>query len=179
MVRSYNLVFTHPCQLSQKGEIIREPSVAVANSEQLQDELREFTVFWLRMAEGHRDISSSMMRDEEPCHTECLGRESPVGAGRAFKGLLAASNDTVRFRWDAALMWRHVENVRPVADREGTQAMENLLAATTGPDERGCSLTGFSETYRKGTPYPGMREGELEAVKRWIKPAIDALITED
>ena len=75
-------------------------------------------------------------------------------------------------------MWRHVENVRPVADREGTQAIENLLAATTGPDERGCSLTGFSETYRKGTPYPGMREGELEAVKRWIKPAIDALITE-
>ena len=56
--------------------------------------------------------------------------------------------------------------------------MENLLAATIGPDRRECSLTGFSEAYRKGTPHPDMREGELEAVKRWIRPAIDALITE-
>ena len=56
--------------------------------------------------------------------------------------------------------------------------MENLLAATTGPDGSGCSLTAFSEAYRRGTEYPGMSDGELEAVKRWIRPAIDALITE-
>ena len=112
------------------------------------------------------------------CHVECLGRDAQWGLERAFKGLLAADNDGVRFRRDAALMWRHVESVRPIRDREGARAMENLLAATTGPDGRGCSLTGFSEAYRKGTPYPDMREGELEAVKRWIRPAIDALITE-
>ena len=56
--------------------------------------------------------------------------------------------------------------------------MENLPAATTGPDGLGCSLTGFSEAYRRDTPYPDMNDGELEAVKRWIRPAIDALITE-
>ena len=56
--------------------------------------------------------------------------------------------------------------------------MENLLAATTGPDGTGCSLTGFSDAYRRGTEYPGMSDGELESVKRWARPAIDALITE-
>ena len=99
-------------------------------------------------------------------------------------------------------MWRHVEGVRPVADREGTRAMKDLLAATTGPDGTGCRLTEFSEAYRRGTstttrgsraqpcltefseayrrgtPYPDLSEGELKAVKRWIRPAIDALITE-
>ena len=56
--------------------------------------------------------------------------------------------------------------------------MENLLAATTGPDGSGCSLTGFTEAYRRGTPYPGMSGEELEAVKRWIRPTVDSLITE-
>ena len=77
------------------------------------------TVLWLRMAGGHLSIASSMMRDEEPCHPECLGRQIQWGLERSFKGLLAAGNDTVMFRRDAALMWRHVESVRPVADRDG------------------------------------------------------------
>ena len=118
-----------------------------------------------------------LLKDRRLCHVECLGRDAQWGLERAFKGLLAAGIDGTRFRRDAALMWRHVESVRPVADREGAQAMENLLAATTGPGGQGCRLTEFSEAYRKGTPYPDMREGELEAVKRWTTPAIDALIT--
>ena len=68
-----------------------------------------------------------MMKDKEPCHPECLGGEVQWGLERAFKGLLAASNDTVRFRRDAALMWRHVESARPALDREGARAMEELL----------------------------------------------------
>ena len=142
------------------------------------EEIRELTISWIRMAESHMTIAGYLLEERELCHVECLGRDAQWGLERAFKGLLAAGNDTVRFRRDAALMWRHVENVQPVADREGAQAMENMLAATTGPDGQGCSLTEFSEAYRKGTPYPGMREGELETVKRWIRPAIDALITE-
>ena len=55
-----------------------------------------------------------------------------------------AGNDTIRFRRDAALLWRQVESVRPIADREGGDDMENLLAATTVPDGVGCSLTAFS-----------------------------------
>jgi len=66
----------------------------------------------------------------------------------------------LKFRRNAALLWRHVESVRPIADREGAQTMENLLAATTGPDGLGCSLTAFSEAYRRGTEYPGMSDGE-------------------
>ena len=80
------------------------------------------------------------LEDRILCHVECLARDAQWGLERAFKGLLAAGNDTVRFRRDAALMWRHVEGVRPTLDRGGAQAMEDLLAATTGPDGTGCRL---------------------------------------
>ena len=140
------------------------------------EKIRKLTISWLRMAGGHRDIARCMMKDKEPCHPECLGKEVQWGLERAFKGLLAADNDTVRFRRDAALMWRHVESVRPALDREGVRAMEELLAATTGPDGTGCRLTGFSEAYRRGTPYPELSEGEWEAVRRCIAPAVDALM---
>ena len=142
------------------------------------EEIRELTIFWLRMAERHVTFAGYLLEERELCHVECLGRDAQWGLERSFKGLLAAGNDPIRFRRDAAFLWRHVESVRPIADREGAQAMENLLADTTGPDGRGCSLTGFSEAYRRDVPYPDMSDGELEAVKRWIRPAIDALITE-
>ena len=111
-------------------------------------------------------------------HVECLGRPVQWGLERGFKGLLASYDDPIKFRRDAAFLWRHVESVQPIADREGARAMENLLAATTGPAGSGCRLTGFSDAYRRGTEYPGMSDGELEAVKRWARPAIGALITE-
>ena len=119
-----------------------------------------------------------LLEETELCHVKCLGKDAQWGLERAFKGLLAAGNDPIWFRRDAAFLWRHVESVQPIADREGAQAMENLLAATTGPDGSGCSLTAFSEAYRRGTEYPGMSQEELETVKRWIRPAIDALIAE-
>ena len=43
---------------------------------------------------------------------------------RAFRGLLTATNDGARFRRDAALMWRHIESTRTIADRNGAFAME-------------------------------------------------------
>ena len=118
------------------------------------------------------------MEEDELCHVECLGRMVQWGLERGFKGLLATDNDPIKFRRDAAFLWRHVESVRPITDREGAHAIENLLAATTGTDGTGCSLTGFSDAYRRGTEYPGMSDEELEAVKRWARPAIGALITE-
>ncbi len=42
-------------------------------------------------------------------------------------------------------MWRRVESVQPITDREGAEAMVNLLAATTGPGRLGCSLTAFPD----------------------------------
>ena len=142
------------------------------------EEKREQAAWWLRLAEGHLDMLNLFLKRELLYDPEFLGTEAQWGLERAFKGLLAASNDGARFRRDAALLWRHVEGVRPVADREGAQAMEDLLAETAGPDGTGCRLTRFSDAYRRGTPYPDLSEGELKAVKLWIRPAIDALITE-
>ena len=42
------------------------------------EEIRELAVFWLRLAEGHRAIASSMMRDEEPVAPSASG-ETPSG----------------------------------------------------------------------------------------------------
>ena len=143
-----------------------------------QDELQELTLYWLRLAETHRIMVGFLVENSELCYADFLGREVQWGLERSFKGLLAAGNDPIRFRRDAAFLWRHVESVRPIQDREGAQAIENLLAGTTRPDGSGCSLTGFSEAYRRNAPYPDMSKGEMEAVQRWIKPALDGLMAE-
>ena len=142
------------------------------------EELRELTIFWLRLADNHMTFVQFLLEERELCHVECLGRDAQWGLERAFKGLLAAGNDPVRFRRDAAFLWRHIESVRPIRDRDGARTIKNLLAATTGPDGTGCRLTAFSEAFRRDTPYPGISDGELEAVKRLARPAIGALITE-
>ncbi len=142
------------------------------------EEVRELTIFWLRLADRHMAFVEFLLEGRELCHVECLGRDTQWGLERGFKGLLAARNDPVKFRRDAAFLWRHVESVRPIRDRKGALAIRNLLAATTRPDGTKCRLTAFSEAFRRDTPYPGMSDGELEAVKRWARPAIGALITE-
>ena len=142
------------------------------------DEIRELTLFWLRLAQPHVAMVRLLLDEPELCHVECLGRDAHWGLERSFKALLAAGNDTVRFRRDAAFLWRHAESVRPIRDRDGAQAVENLLAGTATPKGNGCSLTAFSEAYRRGTASPDLSDGELEAVKRWIRPALDALVTE-
>ena len=142
------------------------------------DEIRELTLFWLRLAQPHVAMVGFLLDERELCHVECLGRDAQWGIERSFKALLAAGNDPIRFRRDAAFLWRHVESVRPIRDRDGAQAVENLLAGTATPKGNGCSLTAFSEAYRRGTQYPDLSDGQLEAVKRWIQPALDAPITE-
>ena len=142
------------------------------------DEIRELTVWWLRMAQRHLNTLKHFL--EHPClhDSEFWGTQAQWGLERSFKGLLAASNDTVRFRRDAALMWRHVESVRPIADREGAEAMENLLVATTGTDGLGCSLTAFTEAYLRDEPALELSEPEWEAVRSCLPLAVDTLITE-
>ena len=125
------------------------------------DEIRELTTWWLRMAEEHLDLFAMYAKNSHLAHCEYLGLEAQWGLERSFKGLLAASNDTVRFRRDAALMWRHVESVRPIADRDGAQAMENLLAATTGPGGLGCSLAAFTEIPAGRTGAGANRTGKV------------------
>ena len=97
---------------------------------------------------------------------------------RAFKGLLAAGNDGTRFHRDAAVMWRHIKDTGPITDREGAEAMENLLAATKGPDGSGCSLTRFTEAWRRGNIVPNPTEAEWQAMTMHLAPAVNALVTE-
>ena len=146
--------------------------------EPTQEEIQVLTLYWLRLAETHLAMTRFLLEHSELCHVECLGREAQWGLERSFKGLLAAGNDPIRFQRDAVFLWRHVESVRPIRDRKGAQAIENLLAATATPDGSGCRLTAFSEAYRRKVPYPEIKDEELAAAKRWIEPAIDGLITE-
>ena len=141
-------------------------------------EIRELTIWWLRMAERHLNTLKHFL--EDPClhDSELWGVQAQWGLERSFKGLLAADNDTVRFRRDAALMWRHVESVRPILDREGAQAMENLLTATTGPGGLGCSLAAFTEAHLRDEPAPELSEPEWEAVRNCWPTAVNALMTE-
>ena len=142
------------------------------------DEIRELTTWWIRMAEGHLNMLKHFLERPNRYDPELLGGDAQWGLERSFKGLLAADNDTVRFRRDAALMWRHVESVQPIADREGAEAMDHLLSATTGPGGLGCSLAAFTEAYLRDEPAPELSEGEWEAVRSCLPGAVDALITE-
>ena len=126
----------------------------------------------------HLEMVEHILRRPTMWGVYFLGREAQWGLERSFKALLAAGNDPIRFGRDAAFLWRHVESVRPMRDLDGALAMENLLAATAIPEVFKCSLTGFSEAYRRSTEYPDTGDENLEVVKVWIKPALDALITE-
>ena len=154
------------------------PGACRPEREPTPKEIRELAIFRLRMADRHREMANFMMRDQEPCHPECLGREIQWGLERSFKGLLAAGNDGTRFRRDAALMWGRSESIRAIRDRNGAKAMADLLAATTGPDGLGCRLTGFSEAWRRDLPMPELSVPEWKAVRRCWAPAVDALIKE-
>ena len=91
------------------------------------DEIRELSLYWLGLAQRHLATAGFLLDNTELCHVECLGQDAQWGLERSFKGLLAAGNDPIRFRRDAAFLWRHIESNRPIQDHEGTQAIGNLL----------------------------------------------------
>ena len=142
------------------------------------EEIRETAVWWLALADIHLEGFGRLAEDRFHIASFILGFEAQLALERAFKGLLTAGNDHIRFRRDAAMMWRHVENTRPVADRDGARAMEELLRATTEPDGGRCRLTDLSEAHRRGDILPDLSDSDLEAVKRYLVPAVNALITE-
>ena len=141
------------------------------------EEIRREATSWLVLAELHLGAFS---RTEGTwlagSHIPALDAQTALE--RAFKGLLAAGNDPVRFRRDAAVMWRHVENTGPIADQKGAEAVENLLAATMDPDGTGCSLTRFTEAWRRGNIVPDPTETERQAMTLHLAPAVGALVTE-
>ena len=116
------------------------------------EEVRESAVFWLYLAETHLKSFDIIINSEQEHlrRSDIPAFQGQTALERAFKGLLAAGNDGTRFRRDAAVMWRHVKDTGPITDQEGAEAVENLLAATKGADGTGCSLTRFTEAWRRG-----------------------------
>ena len=181
-------VRTAPLGQSYAGQAVRhgvtsegKPLDYQPDREPEPQEIREATVFWLYLAETHLRSFDIIISSE---HEHLRRSDIPAFQGqtaleRAFKGLLAAGNDGTRFRRDAALMWRHIKDTgRPIADEKGAEAMESLLAATNGPDGSGCSLTRFTEAWRRGGFAPDPTEAEWQAMALHLAPAVGALVTE-
>ena len=121
-------------------------------------EIRQLTLRWLRLAAMHLEMVEHVLRRPTLWGVYFLGREAQWGLERSFKALLAAGNDPIRFRRDAAFLWRHVESVRPMRDLDGALAMENLLAGTR---YRRCSNAASRASPRliggvRSTPTPAM-----------------------
>ena len=140
------------------------------------EEIRREAISWLVLAELHL---GAVARTEGtwPAGSHIPALDAQTALERAFKGLLASGNDPVRFRRDAAVMWRHVKDTGPITDQKGAEAVESLLAATMGP-EGGCSLTRFTEAWRRGGVVPDPTEAEWQAMTRHLAPAVRALVTE-
>ncbi len=176
---------TAPLAQSQAGQAARHGVTPEGRNLDYQperepgiEEIREATIFWLTLTERHLDAFTIFSRDERLTWSDLPVLEAQWALERAFKGLLTAGNDDARFRRDAALMWRHTESIRPVADRFGARAMEELLSATAEPDGQGCRLTAFSEAYRRDERMPKLSEPQQEAVGCYLSPAVNMLITE-
>ena len=143
-------------------------------------EIRGEAIFWLYLAEAHLQSFTIIISSE---HEHLRQSDIPAFQGqtaleRAFKGLLAAGNDGTRFRRDAAVMWRHIKDTGPIADQQGADAVENLFAATVRRDGSGCSLTRFTEAWRRGDSAPDPTEAERQAITLHLAPAVSALVAE-
>ena len=176
---------TVPMAQSQAGQAARHGVTPDGKSldyrpegEPKPQEILQATIYWLTMAENEADGFVRLL--EYGCFPglRTPAQQGQWALGRAFKGLLTAGNDEARFRKDAALMWRHFESTRPLSDRNGAKAMEELLRGTAGPDGQGCRLTEFSEAFRRGGVMPTLTGPEQEAVRRHLAPAVNMLIEE-
>ena len=112
------------------------------------DEVRREAISWLVLAEIHQG-AFSRTDDTWLAGSHIPALDAQTALERAFKGLLAAGNDGTRFRRDAAVMWRHIKETGPITDEKGAEAVESLLTATMGPAGSRCSLTKFTEAWRR------------------------------
>ena len=176
---------TAPMAQSQAGQAARHGVTPegrnldyVPKQELAPEEIRQATIYWLTLAERHLDSSTTLLEHERFTGFQIPGLEGQTALERAFKGLLTSDNDPARFRRDAAVMWRHIGNTRPIADRNGAREMEELLRGATGADGQRCRLTDFSEAFRRGDVMPKITEPEQEAVRRHLVPVVNMLIAE-
>ena len=72
-------------------------------------------------------------------------------------------------------MWRHIQSVRALTNRDGVMAVERLLSATTEKDGRRCRLTAFADAYRRYIPMPTPDEVQWTRLRYHLEPAVNAL----
>ena len=75
-------------------------------------------------------------------------------------------------------MRQYFEDTKPITDRNGSLAMKAPLKATKGPDGHVCTLTQFTEAFRRGDVVSDPTEQEREAISLYLVPAVNALIDE-
>ena len=96
----------------------------------------------------------------------------------AIKRLLYLDNDSVRYRRDIAVMWRHIQSVWPVTMPERIEAVEQLLAATAEYGGQHWSLTAFIEAHRRHARMPLLGLEQWAALRRYLEPAAMAQMAE-
>ena len=83
------------------------------------------------------------------------------------KGIRPERDPTAEEIREAAVWWLALADIH-----------EELLKATAEPYGLGCRLTTLSEAFRRGDIIPDLSDSEMEAVTRYLLPAVNALITE-
>ena len=128
------------------------------------------------------ELREFQLRAEEKDDRPWTRRIGPLHAQyamqRAIKRLLYLDNDSVRYRRDIAVMWRHIQSVRPVTMPERIEAVEQLLAATAEPGGEGCLLTAFIHAHRRHLSIPVLGEEQWASLCRHLDPAVNALLAE-
>ena len=141
-------------------------------------ELREGADFWRQLAQI--ELREFLLDTDEdrpfswriaPLHTQYAGQW-------AVKRLLYLANDPVRYRRDLAVMWRHIQSVRPLAIPDRIEAVEQLLAVTATPGREGCVLTGWVEAFRRHRIMPVLDNERWAGLRATFEPAFRALMAE-
>ena len=131
------------------------------------EEIRELSIWWLRMAQGHLNTLKYFSENPRLADSEYQGLQAQWGLERSFKGLLAAGNDPIRFKRDAALTWRHVESTHPIADREASAA--GLLQSRCCRPS--CDAACHSERSEESCPRNRNRDPSLHSGRQWKDPS--------
>ena len=75
-------------------------------------------------------------------------------------------------------MWRHIQSVRALTNREGVMAVERLLSVTAEADGKRCRLTAIVDAYRRDIPMPTPSEAQWSGLRCHPEPAVNALTAE-
>ena len=141
-------------------------------------EVRDGADFWLQLARIELREFLLRSKHDRPWDRHTGSLHAQYAMQWAVKQLLYLDNAPVRYRRDIAVMWRHIQSVRPVTMPERIEAVEQLLAATAEPGGEGCLLTAFIHAHRRHLSIPVLGEEQWSSLCRHLDPAVNALLAE-